>query len=92
MLEDFGLYSSNILSLIVAVYSFLRKGSGEGSFELFSLVSSARMHGNCSKLHQGKFKLGVRKHFFMKKVVKHWDSLSEKVFDAPSLSVFEAFG
>lgn len=47
------------------------------------------MHGNCSKLHQGKFKLGVRKHFFMKKVVKHWNSLSEKVFDALSLSVFK---
>lgn len=55
MLKDFGLYCSNVLSLIIAVYSFLKKGNGEGSFELFSVVSSARMHGNGSKLHQEAF-------------------------------------
>lgn len=89
MPEDFGLYSSNILYFIIAVYSFLRKGSGEGSFEPFSLVSSATMHGNGSKLHQGRLKLNVRKHVFVKKVVKHWNRLSESVFDAPSLSLFK---
>ena len=36
---------------LVALYSFLRRGSGEGGAELFSPVPSVRMRGNGSKLH-----------------------------------------
>ena len=56
---------------LFALYSFLRRGSREGAADLFSLVSSDRMHGNDSKLHQGKFRLDRRKHFFTEKVIKH---------------------
>ncbi|KAK4818188.1 hypothetical protein QYF61_008572, partial [Mycteria americana] len=35
---------------LIALCSFLRRGSGEGSADLFSLVSSNRMRGNGSKL------------------------------------------
>ncbi|KAK4823865.1 hypothetical protein QYF61_007621 [Mycteria americana] len=52
---------------LIALYSFLRRGSGEGGADLFSLVSSDRMHGNGSKLHQGRFRLDIRKHFFTEK-------------------------
>ncbi|KAK4823932.1 hypothetical protein QYF61_008318 [Mycteria americana] len=38
---------------LMALYSFLRRGSGEGGADLFSLVSSDRMHGDGSKLRQG---------------------------------------
>jgi len=55
---------------LIALYSFLRRGSGEGGAELFYLVCSARMHGNGSKLHQGRFRLDTRKHLFTKGVVK----------------------
>jgi len=41
---------------LIALYSFLRTGSGEGGAELFSLVSSDRTHRNGSKLHQGRFR------------------------------------
>jgi len=37
----------------IALYSFLRRGNGEGGADLFSLGSSDRTHGNGSKLHQG---------------------------------------
>ncbi|KAK4830642.1 hypothetical protein QYF61_012485 [Mycteria americana] len=49
---------------LIALYSFRRRGSGEGGVELFSLGSSDRMHGNGSKLCQGRFRPDMRKHFF----------------------------
>ena len=74
---------------LLVLYSFLRRGSGEGGAELFSLVSSDRMCGNGSKLHQGRFRLDIRKHFFAERVVKPWKRLPGEVVDAPCLSVFK---
>ena len=67
----------------------MRRGSGEGVVELFSLGFSARIHGNGSKLCQGRFRLDMRKHFFTEKVVKHWNRLPSEVVDAQTLSVFK---
>jgi len=78
---------------LIALYSFLRRGSGEGSGEggadLFSLICRDRMFGNRSMLCQGRFRLDTRKHFFTKRVVKHCNRLRREVVDAPSLSVFK---
>lgn len=69
--------------------SFLRSRSAEGGAELFSPESCDKTHGNGSKLHQGRFRLDIRKHFFTKSVVKHCNKLPKEVVDVPSLSMFK---
>ncbi|KFP33879.1 hypothetical protein N325_00538, partial [Colius striatus] len=46
---------------------------------------------NVSKLHQGRFRLDIRKHFFTKSLVKHWNRLPREMVDVPSLSVFNRY-
>jgi len=47
---------------LLALCSFVRRGQGEGGAELFCLGSRDRTRGNGSKLHQGRFRLDIRKH------------------------------
>ena len=61
---------------LIALHSFLRRGSGEGGADLFFLGTSDRMRG--SKLHQGRFRLDVRKHLFTERVVKPWNGPPER--------------
>lgn len=70
-LRLYTLERKRLKSDFTALQSFLRRESGEEFAHLFSLGSSDRTCGNSSKLHQGRFRLDIRKHFPTECVLRH---------------------
>ncbi|KAK4827175.1 hypothetical protein QYF61_015137 [Mycteria americana] len=76
---------------IIAVFHYLKEAYKKDGGRLFTKDCSDRTRGSGFKLKEDRFRLDIRKKFFMMRVVRHWNRMPREVVNAPSLEVFKSY-
>jgi len=92
-LRELGLFSLEKRRLwgnLIVVFQYLKGAYKKDGEYLFSKACCDGTRGNGFKLREGRFRMNIRKKFFILRVVKHWNGLLREAVGAPSLETFKA--
>lgn len=83
------LWNVGVRASLFGLHSFLRRGSGEVSADLFCVVCSDKTQRNGWKLYQERFRMNTGGFFMAKRLLKHWNRLLREGADVQCLPAFK---